>query len=519
MNDLEERVDRVVSRAGVEGGGVPTPDELPEGPDRYLEWIDAYLGLELSQLQEAIIRAVREHRKVLVVGANGPGKTYAVTAVALAFLMAETESKVLATSGTYGKLRRTLCRPLERLHREAKEAHGISGSYKKAPPRIEFDRQPERFFEATRPRDAGELEGTHAPHLLSIVDEADKENVTEDVLDSMASLLTDERDRMIVVANPPRDRANVVADLMDDDAYHTIRVSAFQSRNVLVEAGEVEAEPIDGLISLAEIRENWESWNREKWRGVEAAARAHVDRDDLDVRWYRRRAGVIPPDGASTYRPFSVSDVDAASERAGDVESEGPVGYGIDVARAGGDYTVVASTRNLKEADGHLLTVDGRWRGSDHNENESRIRASVKERPIAIDAQGEGSALADRIQQAYRRVRRFNAGATATAEETYYDCWAEGLALLGDVLRNGGVVDDRTLREELLVAARVIEYEERHLDSRGRDGATVLKCTPKQQVKDQLGRSPDCLDAALMACWVAETNGGTHSMWGINRYL
>lgn len=63
------------------------------------------------------------------------------------------------------------------------------------------------------------------------------------------------------------------------------------------------------------IREDWEQWNGEEWPGLETARNAHRTRDALDSRWYRRRAGVIPPTGAAEHRPFDVGEVEAAWSR------------------------------------------------------------------------------------------------------------------------------------------------------------------------------------------------------------
>lgn len=64
------------------------------------------------------------------------------------------------------------------------------------------------------------------------------------------------------------------------------------------------------------------------------------------------------------------------------------------------------------------------------------------------------------------------------------------------------------LREELLVAtvtARTVMFSERHLASREREGTTVPEASAKGEVKDHLGRSPDFLNAGLMAMSVVRT--------------
>jgi hypothetical protein len=121
------------------------------------------------------------------------------------------------------------------------------------------------------------------------------------------------------------------------------------------------------------------------------------------------------------------------------------------------------------------------------------------------------------LAESFPSTIRFGAGATPKAETEFYDCWAEGLHLLGQWLRDGGRIGDRGLYEELMVAARVREYEERHYASRGEDGAEVLKLTPKDELKDRLGRSPDLLDAAYMAVWARDARGqqrGARSYYG-----
>lgn len=117
-----------------------------------------------------------------------------------------------------------------------------------------------------------------------------------------------------------------------------------------------------------------------------------------------------------------------------------------------------------------------------------------------------GSALADHLADAYPGVQRFKAGETARAETEYADCWTEALAHLGGHLGDDGVVSDRRLREELLAAARSVEFSETHLSSRGDSGATVLEATSKGEIKAVLDRSPDHVDAAAMAAWAARVD-------------
>lgn len=454
--------------------------------------IEDYLGITVTDAQRRICRTIVENEKVLVQTANGLGKSFILACITNIWLACLYPASALATSGTYPKLKRTFCKPVESLHDNALSGAGLPGKYKKSPPRIEIDGEPMQYFEAASPKDAGELEGVHEGYTLGVIEEADKEDVDAETIDAMDSLVTDQRDRIVAIANPPQDETNSINALYNDSTWEVIKLSSFESHNVQVELGNVDGELIDGLATLWKIKQDWQSFNDEEWPGVEAARTAHIHREDLDERWYRRRAGVMPPSGAAKHRPIHVSDVNAAWNRDPDTVTDTPSAVAIDVARSG-DMTVLAGPH------GDDLRIHYKQQGTNHVEQESRLRSHLDDFGNfdgAIDAQGEGSGLADRLCQAYPNMERFNAGAKAAEESEYYDRWAEGLHELGQWLRNGGSISDRRLREELLVAARTVSFEEKHYSSRD---ATVLKATSKSKVKDQLGRSPDCLDAAYMA--------------------
>lgn len=468
--------------------------------------IEAFLGLEVTQAQREICRSVVNNPKTLVITANGLGKSYILAAITIVWLLVKYPAVSFATSGTEKKMRRTYCKPIENLHRNAPVP--LPGTYKSRPERIEFDGNPEHYFEATSPQDAGELEGVHGAYTLAIIEEADKKDVDGEVIDAMDSLITDQQDRTIAIANPPEDESNSVYDLIQDPTWNNVRFSSFDSHNVQVELGHTEGEKIDGLATLYKIKQDWESFNQTEWPGVEEAKNAHIEdseyyRENLDTRWLRRRIGVMPGEDASVHRPFSVSNVEGGFDPSVTLEGE-PTGLSLDVARMGGDSNALGAT------DGDVVSIVDDWKGVDHNQNEANVKGNMGnlwDATFAIDANGEGSGLADRIANWYPNVHRFDAGGEADEGTEFYDCWAEGLYLLGQFLKDGGSFNDRRLREELLAAARVVEFEEKYYASRD---STVLKATPKSDVKDQLGRSPDYLDAAYMSVWAeeAQASGG-----------
>lgn len=496
------------------------------GRNKYVDWIEDFLGIILSESQKQIVYTIQDNQRTCIVAGNGVGKTYTLACFSLAYLYLNHPTSVLATSGTYQKLRRTYCRPVDNLKSNASVP--LPGRYLRSnPPRIIFDDDPEVFWEAASASDAGELEGVHNEYTLAIVEEADKPNVTEGIFDSLGSLLTDANDKLVAVANPPKDETNVVYNKMTDDNWALIQPSSFDSHNVKLEMshsdpyqrdedGEIVYEETTGnrklkesiqarmvpeMVTLSQIRQDWETWNGEEWPGAEAAKNSYT-RDDLDVRWYRRRLGIIPPQTAEVLRPFTTQDVEEAYKRDPAYTSQTPDGLGWDVARGAGES---ADYNALATASGRQLEILDYWRVGDHVENEQRVRNLMDERrwtaPLMIDVVGVGSEAADRVQTWYPNTNRFNASAKAVDEATYANRWTEGLMTLGEFLRDGGSFENRRLREELLAAGREIQLEERYYTA---TDTTRFVASSKEGIKARLGRSPDLLDAAIMAVTVAE---------------
>ena len=503
-----------------------------QGEDRYIRFAEDFLDVQLSEVQKEILRSVVRNQRTLIMSGNGVGKSYIVAILKVSFIMTNVDSTVIGTSGSYSQYIDTMWRPLASLYKQAQDKYGLPGRlYEGNQPELKID--DDWFAKVVSPRDPGDLEGRHADDVLVVIEEADKEYITEEHFDSAGSSITDANDKMIAIANPPRDQSNAIYEkLQGDSRWNVIQFSSFESHNVQYDLG-LKDEPLPGLVDLVTLADDWESWNNRPWPeapehwdgeypgvhelkqqvqngdlereellevlrpGYEQVETAHEDDDTLDSRWYRRRAGVIPPDNAAIHRPIEVQDVDKAFSREGVTTTQTPRGLALDVARFG-DYNALCAVF------GKELRVLDYWNGTDHVENNSRVRSNVDSNWSAkfpVDAIGEGSGLADQIGTWYPNVIRFNAGSKPADPQTYSDCRAEAIDALGRFLAEGGSIESNRLREELMVAARVTKFKEKHVSSRGTE---VFRVTPKEKIKDELGRSPDLLDAASMAVWAAD---------------
>ncbi|SEO70762.1 hypothetical protein SAMN05216388_101762 [Halorientalis persicus] len=510
---------------------VPPPSHFAEradtGDETWLEdAITAYLDLTLGPKQREICRSVVTNERTAVIGANGTGKTYITAAIVLAWQNVRYPAISFGTSGTGKKLYRTLCRPIDKLQNAANGGAGLPGEFKKQPPRIDYD-DPEHYFEAATPSDAGELEGAHEGYTLSIIEEADKDDVTAETIDAMRSLVTDyDKGRMLAVGNPPTDETNAFADIVADDSpWHTVRVSSFDSHNVLVETGQREGERIDGMATVSALKADWRDYHDIPWPGVAQAQQwtdpDHPDfREDLHEDWYRRRGGIMPPDSATIARPYDAATAKAAYAKPRTVSTLGaavpnnpPVGTGIDVAGPGSDRTVAITWYQNGDVEVQYTAQDADYPAQEEALLAEDRLGGIRNHPVAVDASGEGSGLAgyldDRLPDVYRFGSDKKPLTDGEADDNPYGLVnyatqrAEALAALGAALPDARYVDG-DLREELVAGGRTIRYGTKTLDSRGEHGAEVVTVNAKDAIADRIDRSPDFLDACSMAIWARD---------------
>lgn len=479
---------------------------------KLLKFILNFLQKNPTDEQQDIVSAIEEHERVLIVSGNGVGKSFAVALAKLAFLLTNPNSKVIGTSGSYSQYRDSVWNPMAEMFEALKERTSVPGEVRDYNNELKINRN--WYAKIISPSDPGDLEGRHASRVMVVIEEADKKYIREEHFDSAYSSVTDQGDRFVAIANPPEEKSGPVWDRMQSDSWHTIEFSSFESHNV-----RKGRKDISGLVTLDLIKEDYENYHQRPFPGVEEAREvADIVRrtydpeyklsdeeqeriEGLDTRWFRRRLGVIPPDSSSSYRPIYASQARRAySQTTPDWSTYTPTSFGYDVAGTGADRNIIISMDEV----GGRMRVEDVWSGVDHNHNEVRAREVFEQAPkadMAIDAVGEGSGTADRLKDAFPNAFRFQSKEKAAQEDKYKDRWAEGLDELGTVLDQDTRYFDYRLREELLKAASVVEFEEQYISKRNE---TVLKATKKDKIKNLLNRSPDFLDASYMCVWAKQ---------------
>lgn len=542
-------------------GWTPDLDDAADVVDYYrtrpVEFFED-MGFTLADTQKAILRACLEHNRILVISGNGTGKTAAITMAVYWYWVTRWNANVLVTSGQYAVMMDTSFPFLRTIHKRAQETFPVIGDDIKSPPGLKVDEYPEWWIRYYSPKDPDNLQGRHSRRAMVVIEEADKPGVEEGHFGAARSTATSADDIVIAVANPPEDRSNVV--LPRRGTWHTIEFSSFDSHNVQADLGELDDDPrgrVPGLADLDTVVEDYESYNRKPWPKAPERTRELLDLDEypgakalqkmvrdgdldrqthlkifrpgadvvrsaittdedtglrkaredtnLDPRWYRTRLGVMPPHGRGVLRPWYESDVDAAVDRfrrrdpkpitSGSTVEQ----FGTDIARGGGDRTVLVARRG----DG-LLDVRFAEPTEDHNKvTKPRLKAVDddlnRDGRWYIDGKGEGSGVADDLRAQRWNVKRFDSSKEPHEADEYRNMRTEALVHLGRYLEDDAMVRPNSrLERELRAGARVLELKERELRS-----GTVLQATGKDALKskDHLGRSPDILDAAMLACY------------------
>jgi len=212
----------------------------------------------------------------------------------------------------------------------------------------------------------------------------------------------------------------------------------------------------------------------------------------------------MPPEGSDTWRPWSVGDVEGAYNRDVGNTRVTPHAICIDVARKV-DETIVVGLH------GQQAQIEYTSQDSHSIQREDIIEkvSNWDVHDITVDAIGKGEPIADELDRRFPNVSHFGNNQVAADEDNYRYKWDEGLQLIGEWLRDGASFEDKKLYEELKIGATVLEFEERTLASRG---GKIIQATSKDRLKESLGRSPDRLDALLMAIYGRDAAHETDSM-------
>lgn len=388
-------------------------------------------------------------------------------------------TRIVITAPTYRQVDRVLWREIRRMWRRA----AIRGFVLTPEPPA---KKPETGLRFEHPNgDASEVfgfttdepdafSGISAPLVVYFIDEAN--GVAEDIFEALEGNAAGGA-RVFLAGNPTRTVGTFYQAFRRDLGYHRIHVSSEETPNV-----QQRRAVIPGLALYEWVQRLERAWGRDSplfqvrvlGNFAEDAARAIVTLSQAEAairRW---------------------SDLQGDREELDKVLREHALELGVDPARFGDDSTVICIRRGpfvigfvqVKNFD----TVDV----FEEVLQQVRTHRRPGERPkVKVDEVGLGAGVYDQLKRNPEvQAVPIDSGKNAIDTERFVNGRAEMHFAVREYLKDGGMLpDDEELQQELIAP----EYD---LDPRSR-----IRVTPKDELKSELGRSPDKADALALSVY------------------
>ena len=443
----------------------PMTDLLQECRERPAVFLEHILGCAFYDKQVEIVEAVRDHSRVAVCGANGTGKDYAAGRIIHWWQQTRYPAKTIVIGPTHRQVHDILWRECRTAYIQARVPLG--GRMLPSASRWEYDDQ--HFAVGFATNDQFNIQGFHSPHLLVVLTEA--HSMEQDQVDAVKRL---NPERILMTGNP----FTISGEFYDAfheraDLYHTVTISVFDTPNV--QTGEMV---IPGIVTLEQVAERAIEWGEDS--PLYQASVLGEFPDSLDDNL------------------VSLADAKAAVEQELSVPEDEPAVFGVDVARYGGDASVIYRRQ------GRVARLVYRRQGTSTMELVARIQHELENdsavRTVVVDSVGIGAGVVDRLKEVdlpkWVRVVSFQGGAKARKPSRYANAIAECWWGMAKAFREGNIdiEDDRRLVAQV-TGRSYTEQSDR-----------TIRLESKDEIKRRGGRSPDEADALAMT--YAATAGG-----------
>lgn len=427
------------------------------------------LGADLWGKQTQIIESVRDNRETSVRSAHACGKSFIAARTALWFACAYPKSITITTAPTDRQVRGILWKEIAAAHASAKIPLGGKLTSK------ELKWLPDWFMLGfTAPDyDPDRFQGWHAERVLVIVDEAS--GVSSPIFDAISSIASSEHARVLYIGNPT-DPSGDFAKSFKTPGTSKIKISAFDTPNLEgitpedIESGAWESKRPESLPRPYLVSPEWVADRMRRWGKESPMFRSRI-------------LAEFPEDSHDTLIPLAwVERAQDAKLRSGD---EDQVELGVDVARFGGDETVLVARC------GQVARIHKIVNGLDTMEVVGAIIHAAHEtgaKAIKVDSIGVGAGVVDRLRENKMPVFEANASKRAFNPVKFANSRAEWYWTLRELFEAGKIdIDD----EEMASQLATIRYK---IDSSGR-----ILIESKDDMRKRGVSSPDRADALAYA--------------------
>lgn len=494
----------------------------------YLAWAADILGrryyARMQEIATEIATPTTGKNRTAVKSANGCGKSFLLTDVGTWWVTAfpPEESLAIFTANGRDQIERVCFKYLKDnygyMAKRAKEGEGYppigwiseqlewnyskpDGSGKEA---IAFGK---------RPADqdiVSSFQGTRKRRTLVALDEMG--GLPEDILTAAEAVTTGEESRIAGIGNPDRRGTmfyRIFTDARLSSEWNTFTISAYDLPTMTGEKVYPNDPGREGALRGGLTAAKWIAHKERVWKtGGEIVfdEALGLDRNltgKPDARFKAKVLGEFPDEDDRAF--FAESDIQAAMER--NIEPDGSVVLGVDLAAMGGDESVVFVNRGgharvfdktiLYDDGGQQRETTGTWSREDEVTSARRVHAIAQHlgaEEVRMDAAGLGGGVAAMLM----RLDEFNdrsytliqvIGSNSSSDR---DQWANARAEHHDqvkrLLREGKVdldSNDAVLRDQMLT----ITFD---LNQRG-----AVQITKKADLRSEMHGSPDRMDALI----------------------
>lgn len=457
------------------------------------------LGIDLWSRQREIVESTTQHKRVATVSGHKVGKSTALAVLALWFYCSFPGARVVIMAATDRQVNGIIWREIKRLVRNARvKIPGADQIHVRASSGLS---DPSDFSEVRgyTAKEAEAVAGTSGAYILYLIDEAS--GVGAPIFQAIEGNRAAGNAWIFLISNPTRADGEFYEAFharskrrIGEAGYHTIHIDSRESPNITGEWRELEewdrkagawckrATPIPGLAVQQWVDEKLQEWGE--------------DHSLFKIRI----AGLFAV--AEDAKIFPAMLLAEAQERWDEPpgELEGRLYIGADPAGDGdgGDASTFCVRRGLRVLEfrkRHGLSPE---RHIAEIEDLRTTHATKGESPVVcVDSEGEtGWKVYVRLKEFSDRRRTFDLARIRSSEKAIrepliYDRIRDELyANARAWMREGGAIPENAELEADLHAPEFVS------NIRGR-----LKATPKKDLRELLGRSPDLGDSFLLACW------------------
>lgn len=431
--------------------------EYRNNPNKFFAdaWGDAILWDKLIEVNNSVVN----NRRTIVPSGHGVGKSWDMGRLALWFLFCFYPAKVITTAPTWGQVENILWAEIKKAYNSC--AFPLGGRLLSTELKIEDDwfaigfsttgKSGEREYGATK------FQGYHSPNLLIILDEGP--GVEHSIWVATETLISGENNRIVAIGNPTSPTGDFY-EACKSPLWNKINISCFDHPNVKE----------NEIIVPGAVTTQWIDERRQEWG------------EDSPL-WKAKVLGDFPDEGDDTLIPLSWIEACVGL----DLPADGDKTLGADIARFGGDMTVIAQFY------GAVLQPLEAVNKKDTNWTIGRIANLNTENgftAIGIDDTGVGGGVTDGLQDRGLDVDPMNFGSNAIENDKFENLKAEIYWNLREAIKNKEISlpkDDKELVNQLAS----IKY--------GFTRKGHIKIESKEDMKKRGLKSPDKADAVAIA--------------------